>query len=66
LEEVIRLGCRPTSLDLGLVDFPARLEGREVNLCWRLGETRIDYWHGLEEGFSGRKPLSVPGRAPRS
>ena len=44
-------------LDAGLVDFPARREGVEVLLCWRLGEDEVGYWHGLEEGFSGRKPL---------
>jgi hypothetical protein len=46
-------------LDAGLVDFPARREGVEVLLCWRLGEEEVGYWHGLEEGFSGRKPLPL-------
>jgi hypothetical protein len=46
-------------LDAGLVDFPAKREGVEVLLCWRLGEDEIGYWHGLEEGFSGRKPLPL-------
>jgi hypothetical protein len=65
LDEVVLLGCQPKDVDMGLVDFPARVDGREVNLCWRLGETRIEYWHGLEEGFSGRKPLNVSGRPIR-
>jgi hypothetical protein len=43
--------------DTGLVDFPARLAGAEAFLCWRLGEDEIDHWHGIDEGFSGRKPL---------
>ena len=43
--------------DTGLVDFPARLEGEEVLLCWRLGEEQVAHWHGLEEGFAGRKLL---------
>ena len=43
--------------DTGLVDFPAQVEGREAFLCWRLGEDEIDHWHGIDEGFSGRKPL---------
>jgi hypothetical protein len=43
--------------DTGLVDFPARIEGTEAFLCWQLGEEQIDYWHGIEEGFAGRKPL---------
>jgi hypothetical protein len=46
-------------LDAGLVDFPALREGVEVLLCWRLGEDEVRYWHGLEEGFSGRKPLPL-------
>ena len=46
-------------LDAGLVDFPARREGVEVLLCWRLGEEEVGFWHGLEEGFSGRKPLPL-------
>jgi hypothetical protein len=46
-------------LDAGLVDFPARREGVEVLLCWRLGEDEVGYWHGLEEGFSGRRPLPL-------
>ena len=46
-------------LDAGLVDFPARREGVDVLLCWRLGEDEVGYWHGLEEGFSGRKPLPL-------
>ena len=46
-------------LDAGLVDFPARREGVEVLLCWRLGEDEVGFWHGLEEGFSGRKPLPL-------
>jgi hypothetical protein len=45
-------------LDTGLVDFPARLEGEEVLLCWQLGEEQVEHWHGLEEGFAGRKRLN--------
>jgi hypothetical protein len=41
----------------GLVDFPSRREGREVFLCWRLGEERVGFWHPPETGFSGRRPL---------
>jgi len=44
-------------LDAGLVDFPARREGEDVLLCWRLSEDEVGYWHGLEEGFSGRREL---------
>lgn len=58
LEALVKTGCQPKDLDSGLVDFPARMNGREINLCWKFGEKRINFWHGLEEGFSGRKPLS--------
>lgn len=44
-------------IDRGLVDFPAIREGREVYLCWELGEDRVGFWHDLESGYRGRKPL---------
>jgi len=44
-------------LDRGLVDFPALREGREVYLCWLLGETTIEFWHDVDTGFAGRRPL---------
>jgi hypothetical protein len=54
------LGVQVKDLDHGLVDFPAlRANGEEVLLCWRVGEDEIGYWHGLEEGFAGRKPLPL-------
>jgi hypothetical protein len=40
-----------------LIDFPALYQGREVLLCWKLGEDRIAFWHGVDEGFRGRKPI---------
>lgn len=57
LDAVVRLGGVPKDLDLGLVDFPGLRGGQLVNLCWRQGERRVEYWHGLDEGFAGRKPL---------
>jgi hypothetical protein len=61
IEEAVRRvetwGCMIKDLDQGLVDFPSRRAGEPVLLCWRLGEPSIQYWHGLEEGFAGRKPL---------
>jgi len=53
------LGALVKDLDEGLVDFPAQREGEDVLLCWRLGEDEVGFWHGLEEGFSGRKPLPL-------
>ncbi len=50
-------GCLVKDLDTGLVDFPALLGNEEVYLCWKLGEDSIDYWHRIEEGFLGRKPI---------
>ncbi len=57
IEQVQRLGCLLKDLDTGLVDFPTLLRGVEVYLCWRLGEPSITWWHGVEEGFRGRKPI---------
>jgi hypothetical protein len=51
------VGALVKDLDDGLVDFPARRGAEEILLCWRLGEEEIAFWHGLDEGFSGRKPL---------
>jgi hypothetical protein len=53
------MGCQVKDLDTGLVDFPTLYRGREVLLCWRLGEDGIRFWHGLEEGFRGRKPVDA-------
>ena len=51
------IGCHVKDLDIGLVDFPTVFRGVEVCLCWKLGEPRIAYWHGADEGFRGRKPI---------
>ena len=54
---IMAVGGVPKDLAIGLVDFPYLMDGREVNLCWRFGETSVGFWHGLDEGFGGRKPL---------
>ncbi|HLM37577.1 MAG TPA: DUF2203 domain-containing protein [Gaiellaceae bacterium] len=55
-----RIGVIVKDADRGLVDFPALREGgEEVLLCWQVGEDEVAYWHGLEEGFAGRKPLPL-------
>jgi hypothetical protein len=52
-------GCILRDLDAGLVDFPFRARGGvTVFLCWRLGEPEIAFWHGLDEGYAGRKPIA--------
>ena len=53
------LGVLVKDLDRGLVDFPALRGDDEVLLCWEVGEAEVAYWHGLEEGFAGRKPLPL-------
>ena len=62
VERIEAVGCMVKDLDLGLVDFPGRLNGEDVFWCWRLGEDRIRFWHRQSEGFAGRKPIS-PGDA---
>ena len=59
INRIHEAGCLVKDLDEGLVDFPTLRDGEEVYLCWKLGEERIGYWHGIEEGFAGRKPLDV-------
>jgi hypothetical protein len=57
LGAIVELGGAPKDLGLGLVDFLHLRDGREVNLCWKYGEREIRHWHGLDEGYAGRKPL---------
>lgn len=58
-KEVEATGCVLRDVDMGLVDFPFRTSrGATVFLCWRRGEPAIAFWHGVEEGYAGRKPLS--------
>jgi hypothetical protein len=59
VRRIQRLGAQVKDLDTGLVDFPARRGEEEVLLCWRLGETEVAFWHGLEDGFAGRRPLPL-------
>ena len=57
LEKIQSSGCVVKDIDLGLVDFPAMRGDRLINLCWKLDEPAISFWHGIEEGFAARKPL---------
>jgi len=52
------LGLTLRDIEKGLVDFPALVSGRQIWLCWKLGETSIGWWHGLDTGFDGRRPLA--------
>lgn len=56
-EELKRLGVELRNLD-GLCDFPSLMDGREVYLCWRLGEPQVSHWHELEAGFAGRQRIA--------
>ena len=57
LDQIQETGCVVKDLDVGLLDFPARIDDEEVYLCWKLGEDRIRFYHRQDEGFSGRKPI---------
>ncbi|MGF1472266.1 MAG: DUF2203 domain-containing protein [Rubrobacteraceae bacterium] len=57
LERIRELGVILKDLNMGLVDFPHRREGRIVFLCWHPPEERVEYWHEIEAGYAGRQPL---------
>ncbi len=57
LDQIQDTGCVVKDLDVGLLDFPARIDDEEVYLCWKLGEDRIRFYHRQDEGFAGRKPI---------
>jgi hypothetical protein len=57
VEQVLGLGVILRDPETGLIDFPARREGHDAFLCWRLGEERVMFWHSTDTGFGGRKPL---------
>lgn len=57
IEQFEQLGCLLKDLETGLVDFPTLYHGREVYLCWKSGESGITFWHRVEDGFRGRKPI---------
>jgi len=57
LEQVEAVGVQVKGLELGLVDFPAEIDGRVVLLCWQLGEREVTHYHELDTGFAGRRPL---------
>ena len=57
VQQIQDLGAVVKDVDSGLVDFPAVHRGRDVLLCWRLGEDEVGHWHDLESGFAGRQEL---------
>jgi hypothetical protein len=62
VHEIEEAGAHLKDIQLGLVDFPAERDGQVVYLCWQFGEPEVAYWHGLEDGFAGRRLL--PGSTP--
>ena len=59
LAEINSIGVQVKDLSIGLLDFPCDVEGQKILLCWKLGEKAIAHWHGVEEGFAGRKPIDA-------
>jgi hypothetical protein len=59
VDEIAERGAEVKDLDEGLIDFPALRRGETVLLCWKLGEDEIEYWHTVEDGFAGRRPLPL-------
>lgn len=59
LHELEKLGVELKGAHNGLCDFPSLLDGREVYLCWKLGEDEVTHWHELHSGFSGRQPIDA-------
>ncbi|MBI3097878.1 MAG: DUF2203 domain-containing protein [Planctomycetes bacterium] len=57
LAEMADLGVELKDYETGLCDFPSRMAGEVVYLCWRLGEEHVDHWHSLEAGYAGRRPI---------
>ncbi len=60
IDELSNVGCVFKGFEGGLVDFYGRLNGRDICLCWKLGEPDVGHWHEVDGGFKGRKPLA-PG-----
>ena len=57
IQKLEELGCILKDMSIGLIDFPAVRLGTRVWLCWKLGENTVAFWHGLNEGYAGRKPV---------
>lgn len=57
LAEIDATGVQVKDIDIGLLDFPCKVEGEILLLCWKLGESTITHWHNTSEGFAGRKPI---------
>ncbi len=58
IDELSNVGCVFKGFEGGLVDFYGRSNGRDICLCWKLGEPDVGHWHEVDDGFKGRKPLA--------
>jgi hypothetical protein len=59
VDELSEIGCELKDYQSGLIDFTGRHLGRDISLCWKLGEGDIAFWHETNTGFAGRKPVSL-------
>lgn len=59
VDELDTVGVELKDYEAGLIDFPGRHQGRDVCLCWKLGEENIGYWHEIHTGYAGRQPIST-------
>jgi hypothetical protein len=66
LDELLNLGIEPEAPTLGIVDFPAVIDGQAIYLCWRVNEPAIAWWHASTGGFVDRQPLTHSGKVPFS
>ena len=65
MAEIESIGAQVKDLDIGLIDFPCAVDGTTILLCWKMGEGKIEHWHGTSEGFPGRKPINERIRRAR-
>jgi hypothetical protein len=59
VDELTEIGCDLTDYEQGMIDFTGRHRGRDVCLCWKLGEASVAHWHELDAGAAGRQPVSI-------
>ena len=57
VRKILATGAQIKDINTGLLDFPALHAGHEVYLCWKVGESEIEYWHEIDAGFAGRQPI---------
>lgn len=59
VDELSEIGCDLKDYQMGLIDFTGRHEGRDVCLCWKMGEEQVGFWHELDAGYTGRQPIAT-------